>query len=219
MKLRFWYQVIATSFSRLCTKSEILIRYRNEKNVLWHCWLGHISLTRKIVSEMTYIVSSGTLNPTIPIPIARAFSRLCTKSEILIRYRNEKNDYWSISSNLCVCTKALCPSTYCAEVLSLAVELIPGPSFTSLWQSSVEYLLPRKFMFCLHYWSYREFVSNSYSRCRCQLHKYGHTTFVSLWFTWKQVFWTWYLCAVNRRYVDCCRLRFSRHLFVCTTQV
>jgi len=28
--------------------------------------LGHISLTRKIVSEMTYIVSSGTLNPTIP---------------------------------------------------------------------------------------------------------------------------------------------------------
>ena len=34
--------------------------------VLWHCWLGHISLTRKIVSEMTYIVSSGTLNPTIP---------------------------------------------------------------------------------------------------------------------------------------------------------
>ena len=33
--------------------------------VLWHCWLGHISLTRKIVSDMTYIVSSGTLNPTI----------------------------------------------------------------------------------------------------------------------------------------------------------
>jgi len=28
--------------------------------------LGHISLTRKIVSEMTYIVSSGTLNPTVP---------------------------------------------------------------------------------------------------------------------------------------------------------
>ena len=35
-------------------------------SVCWHCWLGHISLTRKIVSEMTYIVSSGTLNPTIP---------------------------------------------------------------------------------------------------------------------------------------------------------
>jgi len=34
-------------------------------SVLWHCWLGH--LTRKIVSEMTYNVSSGTLNPTIPI--------------------------------------------------------------------------------------------------------------------------------------------------------
>jgi len=37
--------------------------------------LGHISLTRKIVSEMTYIVSSGTLNPTIPIPYHR-FTRL-----------------------------------------------------------------------------------------------------------------------------------------------
>ena len=35
-------------------------------SVLLHCWLGH--LTCKIVSEMTYNVSSGTLNPTIPIP-------------------------------------------------------------------------------------------------------------------------------------------------------
>ena len=33
-------------------------------SVLLHCWLGH--LTCKIVSEMTYNVSSWTLNPTIP---------------------------------------------------------------------------------------------------------------------------------------------------------
>jgi len=33
-------------------------------SVLWHCWFGH--LTRKTVSEMTYSVSSGTLNTTIP---------------------------------------------------------------------------------------------------------------------------------------------------------
>jgi len=32
-------------------------------SVLLNCWLGH--LTCKIVSEMTYNVSSGTLNPTI----------------------------------------------------------------------------------------------------------------------------------------------------------
>ena len=32
-------------------------------SVLLHCWLGH--LTCKIVSEMTYNVSSGTLNPTV----------------------------------------------------------------------------------------------------------------------------------------------------------
>jgi len=33
-------------------------------SVLLHCWLGH--LTCKIVSEMTYDVSSGTLSPTTP---------------------------------------------------------------------------------------------------------------------------------------------------------
>jgi len=33
-------------------------------SVLWCCWLGH--LTCKIVSEMTYNVSCGTLNPAIP---------------------------------------------------------------------------------------------------------------------------------------------------------
>jgi len=32
-------------------------------SVLLHCWLGH--LTFKIVSEMTYNVSSWTLNPRI----------------------------------------------------------------------------------------------------------------------------------------------------------
>jgi len=30
-------------------------------SVLLHCWLGHV--TRKVVSEMTYNVSSATLNP------------------------------------------------------------------------------------------------------------------------------------------------------------
>ena len=33
-------------------------------SVLWHCWLGQ--LARKVVSEMTYDVSSGMLNPTVP---------------------------------------------------------------------------------------------------------------------------------------------------------
>jgi len=30
------------------------------------------------------------------------------------------------------CTKALCPSTYCMKVLSLAIDLILRPSFISL---------------------------------------------------------------------------------------
>ena len=33
-------------------------------SVLWHCWLGCV--TRKIVYEMTYNVSSGSLNLTTP---------------------------------------------------------------------------------------------------------------------------------------------------------
>ena len=44
-------------------------------SVLLHCWLGH--LTCKIVSEMTYNVSNGTLNPTIPyhtIPLSVCLS-------------------------------------------------------------------------------------------------------------------------------------------------
>jgi len=54
-------------------------------SVLWHCWLGH--LTRKIVSEMTYNVSSGTLNPTIPY--IRLFSHSNSRPwEILRLYSN-----------------------------------------------------------------------------------------------------------------------------------
>ena len=37
--------------------------FAGHPSVLLHCWLGH--LTCKIVSEMTYNVSSGMLNPTI----------------------------------------------------------------------------------------------------------------------------------------------------------
>jgi len=35
-------------------------------SVLWHCWFGH--LTCEIMSKITYNVTSGTLNPTIPFP-------------------------------------------------------------------------------------------------------------------------------------------------------
>ena len=43
-------------------------------SVLLHCWLGH--LTCKIVSEMTYNVLSGTLNPTNTIQY-NTMSLLC----------------------------------------------------------------------------------------------------------------------------------------------
>ena len=34
-------------------------------SVLWHCWLGHLT-SKNVVSEMTWTVSSGTLNIAQP---------------------------------------------------------------------------------------------------------------------------------------------------------
>ena len=53
-------------------------------SVLWHCWLGHP--TRKVVSELTYNVSSGTLNTTILIS---EFSKKLT-----IIWTNLLSDTW-----------------------------------------------------------------------------------------------------------------------------
>jgi len=62
------FKKFLTSFSLASSKLNLVVHnvvYDHHPSVLmWHCWLGH--LTRKIVSEMTYNVSSGTLNPTIP---------------------------------------------------------------------------------------------------------------------------------------------------------
>ena len=43
-------------------------------SVLLHCWLGHV--TCKIVSEMTYNVSSGMLNPTYILYLSVYLSKL-----------------------------------------------------------------------------------------------------------------------------------------------
>jgi len=51
-----------TSFS--LPFSELTWLTNHHPSLLWHCWLGH--LTREIVSEMTYNVSSVLLNPTVP---------------------------------------------------------------------------------------------------------------------------------------------------------
>ena len=56
----------------------------HQPSVLWHCWLGH--LTRKIVSEMTYNVSSGTLNTTIPY-------RVWCPTRHILGYFRAKHDF------------------------------------------------------------------------------------------------------------------------------
>ena len=58
-------------------------------SVLLHCWLGH--LTCKIVSERTYNVSSGTLNPTIPYnTILKPTSWLNTEKIYLTQQRQTR---------------------------------------------------------------------------------------------------------------------------------
>jgi len=67
--------------------------------------------------------------------IARAFSRLSTKCEILILYRNEEKWLdWSSYSNLSGCTKALCPFHSSTKVLSRAV----GPTLllSDMWRKT-----------------------------------------------------------------------------------
>ena len=61
----FFIYILLFTFNELSLVGVALTWLTNHHpSVLLHCWLGH--LTRKIVSEMTYNVSSGTLNTTIP---------------------------------------------------------------------------------------------------------------------------------------------------------
>ena len=70
-------------------------------SVLWHCWLGHV--TRKIVSEMTYNVSSGTLNSTIPSVQGQISLWLCSHTIVVFPYQTSwqyfdgalPNEWWS----------------------------------------------------------------------------------------------------------------------------
>jgi len=46
-------------------------------SVLLHCWLDHLNC--KIVSKMTYIVSRGTLNPTVPYTDSQRFCSITSR--------------------------------------------------------------------------------------------------------------------------------------------
>ena len=48
-------------------------------SVLWHCWLGYV--TCKTVSNMTYNVSSGTLNSTVPYYTCPPVNHHCSDVE------------------------------------------------------------------------------------------------------------------------------------------
>ena len=71
--------------SRCCCYSTQLVLSQSRPSVLWHCWLGHV--TRKTFSEMTYNVSSGTLNSTIGLPYHLSqFKKTFYRSQWRIEY-------------------------------------------------------------------------------------------------------------------------------------
>jgi len=76
-KQLLWRPLFADNLGKLTPDSLT----KSYPSVLWHCWLGHMS--RKIVSEMTYNVSSGTFNTTIPyhtVPLTKSASHPVTHS-------------------------------------------------------------------------------------------------------------------------------------------
>jgi len=74
-KQLLWRPLFADNLGKLTPDSLT----KSYPSVLWHCWLGHMS--RKIVSEMTYNVLSGTFNTTIPyhtVPLTKSASHSVT---------------------------------------------------------------------------------------------------------------------------------------------
>jgi len=86
--------------------------------------------------------------------------------------------------------------------------LLTGQNFSCFWKNI--------------YMLYRDFVNNSHSKCRCRKHNIAYhrmsTEFdvlpLSLHFSRKQAYWTWYLCAVNRRYVLTYKQNSTGHIYV-----
>ena len=100
-------------------------------SVLWHCWLGHV--TCKIVSEISYNVSSGTLNPTIQYqwqwtsrfvtkraisscPAPRAFLYATIVPPITIDQRKPTVDLPQINGPLCLLVGIRVTSPGCPSV-------------------------------------------------------------------------------------------------------
>ena len=123
----------------------------------------------------------------------------------------------SSSANLSGRTKALCPSTYSKKVLS--GWWLNSYAVVYFFNDNVKYLLPVIYgRECFVYiigivslashllfsrssvqFNSRDIVESTNVLC---LYRMRHSTFVSSRSSRKQVFWAWYLCAVNHRYVE-----------------
>jgi len=76
-------------------------------SVLLRCWLGH--LTCKIVSEMTYNVSSGTLNPTIYYTVVLPRSKYLTDYDMIMHWHSHQLMHCSWVSSLLMLIKRTSP--------------------------------------------------------------------------------------------------------------
>jgi len=108
-------------------------------SVLWHWWLGHV--TRKIVSEMTYNVSSGTLNPTIPYLYVTTLAEEFYKMYMTIMWREKTRKV-----KLKVWTLAIAPLTWVRLVTSSALQSRKWQliGMSQWWNMINLILIPRK---------------------------------------------------------------------------
>jgi len=92
------FQTVSTmprsSMSFQKSQLQYVVDHRNQQPLLWHCSLGH--LTCKIISDMTYNVFGGTLNPTLlllPTTSLLSIVQLCQQ----VRYANWSHvwPYWT----------------------------------------------------------------------------------------------------------------------------
>ena len=99
-------------------------------SVLWHCWLGHISLTRKIVSEMTCNCVEWDVKPYYTIPYR---SYICFYMLTVFQASRRASRVWWIVHRLVTWATMRMPVVIALPVKVLSAE-IRRHSLPCTWQ-------------------------------------------------------------------------------------
>jgi len=121
----------------------------NTHSVLWHCLLGHV--THKTVSEMTYNVSSGTLNSTIPVPSTNIRFFFLNLDTLINTIRNMLKVKHACSRSF---------AKYCSDIFKVLWETQHGPCDKFISESNSEWIIAQQLPM-LHLWKECHFLIRS----------------------------------------------------------